>query len=124
MGLSYGIGSLLVGDYDATIRIASTNAINSPQVLTLKLHVIPPVCFWEPFDYYDGNLTLMGGANWSGTATNQLVMDGRVLEIIGGPGQVSASHPLACAGSNPGSGDTPFISQNLAAFHSLVTKLR
>jgi hypothetical protein len=98
--LAYNTAALVVGDYDARIYITSANAANSPQVVAIKLRVIPPVCFWEPFDYYDGNLALMGGANWSGTATNQLIVDGRVLQIIGGPGVVSASHPLACAGSN------------------------
>jgi hypothetical protein len=100
LAVGYNTSALLVGDYETTIRLVSTNAANSPQIIAVKLHVIPPACFWEPFDYYDGNLILMGSTNWSGTATNQLLIDGRVLEIIGGPGQVSASHPLACAGSN------------------------
>ena len=98
--LAYSTASLAVGDYTGTIQVASTNAVNSPQSIGVKLHVIPPACFWEPFDYYDGNLALMGSANWSGSATSQLFVKGGALEIIGGGGVVSATHPLNCAGSN------------------------
>jgi hypothetical protein len=97
---SYNTAALAVGDYDALFQVASTNTANSPRTVAVKLHVIPPACFWEPFDFYDGNLTLMGGANWSGSATNQLVAESGALRIIGGGGAVSATHPINCAGSN------------------------
>jgi hypothetical protein len=96
----YNTAALAVGDYDAVIQVASTNAGSSPQTIAVKLHVIPSACFWEPFDYYNGNLTLMGSANWSGSATNQLVTQNRGLKIIGGGGVASATHPANCAGSN------------------------
>jgi hypothetical protein len=62
--------------------------------------VIPTLCFWEPFSFYDGDLTLMGSANWSGSATNQLQVENGALRILGGGGQVSATHAVSCAGSN------------------------
>ena len=96
----YNTTALAVGDYDAVIQVASTNAGNSPQTIAVKLHVVPSACSWEPFDYYDGNLTLMGSANWSGSATNQLVAQGGGLKIIGGGGVVSATRTVNCAGSN------------------------
>jgi len=98
--IAYDTAGLPVGDYETTIQVASTNAINSPQSIAVKLRVIPVACFWEPFDYYAGDLALMGGANWSGSATNQLVVDGGRLRIVGGAGAVSASHTVNCAGSN------------------------
>jgi|GEM_PF-5396299 hypothetical protein len=98
--LSYNTAALAVGDYDAVIQITSANASHSPQTIPVKLQVIPAACFWEPFDYYEGNLTLMGGANWSGSATNQLVAEDRSLKIVGGGGLVSATRVVNCAGSN------------------------
>jgi len=99
--VGYGTASLAVGDYDALIQIASANAANSPQIIAVKIHVIPTSCFREPFDYYDGNLTAMGIANWSGaSATNQLLIEGSQLKILGGGGQVGATHSVSCAGSN------------------------
>ena len=92
--------ALAVGDHDAIVQVASPNAAHSPQSIAVKLQVIPAACFWEPFDYYGGNLTLMGSANWTGSATNQLVVENDRLKIIGGGGLVSANHPVNCAGSN------------------------
>jgi hypothetical protein len=100
VAVGFGTASLAIGDYDVMIQVASPNAANSPQMIAVKVHVIPTACFWEPFDYYDGNLTTMGIANWSGAATNQLQVNNRVLEIFGGGGQVSATHAVNCAGSN------------------------
>jgi hypothetical protein len=91
---------LTVGDYDALIQVASAQAVNSPQSIPVTVHIIPPSCFWEPFDFYDGNLTLMGAAKWSGTASNELQVQNRVLKIFGGSGAVSASHMVNCTGSN------------------------
>jgi hypothetical protein len=96
----YNTAALSIGDHDAVIQVTSTNATNSPQTIAVKLHVIPSACFWEPFDYYEGNLTLMGGANWSGNATNQLVVEDGSLRIVGGGGLVSATHTVGCPGSN------------------------
>jgi len=97
---SYNAASLPVGDYDAVIQVGSTNAAHSPQTIAIKLEVIPAACFWEPFDYYDGNLTLMGGVSWNGSATNQLVAEDGALKIGGGGGLVSAAHAINCAGSS------------------------
>ena len=96
----YNTTALPVGDHDAVIQVSSSNAANSPRTIAVKLHVVPPACFRDPFDFYDGNLTVMGGANWSGSATNQLVVEERTLRIIGGGGSVSAAHNVSCPGSN------------------------
>jgi hypothetical protein len=96
----YNAAALAIGDHDAVIQVVSTNAANSPQTIAVRLHVIPPACFWEPFDFYNGNLTLMGSANWSGNATNQLQVEDSVLRIVGGGGQVSATRSVSCVGSN------------------------
>jgi len=98
--IAYNAASLTVGDYETAIRVASTNAAHSPQTVTVKLHVLPPACFWEPFSYYDGNLTTMGSVNWSGSATNQILLEDGALKIVGGAGAVSATHPVSCGGSN------------------------
>lgn len=100
VAIAYNVPGLGVGDYQGAIRVASMEASNWPQMVTVKLHVIPPACFWEPFEYYDGNLTTMGYANWSGSATNQLQVEKGVLRIPGGGGAVSASHAVGCGGSN------------------------
>jgi len=71
VNISYNLSSLAVGDYQSVIRITSTNAANSPQLLPVTLHVLAPVCFWEPFSFYDGNLATMGAISWSGTASRQ-----------------------------------------------------
>jgi hypothetical protein len=97
---TFNTAALPPGDHDAVIHVTSASASNSPQALPVRLHLLPAACFAEAFDYYDGHLTLMGGANWSGGATNQLVIDEGVLRIIGGGGLVSAAHPVNCAGSN------------------------
>jgi hypothetical protein len=98
--LIYSTASVPIGDYDVMVQVASGNAANSPQPIAVTLHVIPTACFWEPFDYYDGVLTTMGIANWSGNATNQVVVEDGALRILGGGGQVSATHAVSCAGSN------------------------
>jgi len=98
--LLYSTAALPVGDHDALVRFSATNAANSPRTLAVTLHVIPSACFWEPFDYYEGNLTLMGGANWSGSATNQIVVERGALRMVGGGGVVSATHSVSCVGSN------------------------
>lgn len=98
--IAYAVAGLAVGDYEATIQIASANPANSPQPVAVNLHIIPAVCFWEPFDYYAGNLTTMGGANWSGTATTELQVESAALRIPGGGGVFSATHAVGCAGSN------------------------
>src|SRR6185436_5094004 len=46
------------------------------------------------------NLTLMGSANWTGSAVNQLQIENDVLKIFGGAGVTSATHTVSCAGSN------------------------
>src|SRR5205823_4053164 len=71
VSVAYDLASLSVGDYAAAIQISSPNAANAPLILPVSLHLLPPACVWEPFDYYDGNLTTMGAANWSGAASNQ-----------------------------------------------------
>ncbi|HEY2952779.1 MAG TPA: hypothetical protein VGK40_09360 [Verrucomicrobiae bacterium] len=98
--ISYTTAGLAVGDYGAVIQIASTNAANSPQFLPLNLHVLPPACFAETFSFYDGNLTTMGAASWSGSASNQILLDDGALKIVGGAGSFDARHALSCAGSN------------------------
>jgi hypothetical protein len=98
--LAYSTAALAVGNYAAALEIGSTNAVNSPRTIPVRLHVIPPVCFREPFDYYDGNLTQMGSASWSGSATNQLLIENDALRIFGGAGAVSGTHAVSCAGSN------------------------
>ncbi|HMJ63764.1 MAG TPA: hypothetical protein VK615_00315, partial [Candidatus Binatia bacterium] len=98
--IAYSTAALAVGDFDALVQVASANAANSPETVTVNLHVIPSACFWEPFSFYDGDLTLMGSANWSGSATNQLQVENGGLRILGGGGQVSATHAVSCAGSN------------------------
>src|SRR5439155_643558 len=84
----------------ALVQIGSAAAGNSPQAVTVNLHVIPPVCFWEPFSYYDGNLTTMGNLNWSGSATSEIQAQNGTLKIMGGAGLFSAAHAVNCAGSN------------------------
>src|SRR6185295_8993387 len=54
---TFNTSLLPVGDYNAHILITSSNASKSPQIISVKLHIVPSACFWEPFDYYDGNLT-------------------------------------------------------------------
>ena len=98
--LGYTTAGLGVGDYEATLQVASVNALNSPQAVAVKLHVIPAVCFWEPFAYYDGDLTKFGSANWSGSATDQIQVESGVLKVFGGAGVVNAAHSVSCAGSN------------------------
>lgn len=98
--LGYATASLAVGSYTAIVQIASSDAINAPQTLAVHLHVVPAACFREPFDYYPGNLTTMGSANWSGPATDQVRVEDGVLKFQGGAGQTSAAHPLNCAGAN------------------------
>jgi hypothetical protein len=91
---------LAVGDYEAGIQLSSTNAANSPQTIDVILHVIPAVCFWEPFSYYDGNLNAMGNANWSSSASNQIQVENATVKVLGGGGAVNATHSVSCAGSN------------------------
>lgn len=98
--LTYNSVGLPVGDHEAIVQIVSPNVINSPQTVRIRLHVIPAMCFWEPFAYYDGNLTTMGGVNWAGSATNQLVVENHTLKNIGGGGVVSATNAILCTGSN------------------------
>jgi hypothetical protein len=100
LSLAYNAAPLPVGDHEGLVQIVSAKAVNSPQSVRIKLRVIPAVCFWEPFAYYDGNLTTMGSASWAGSATNQLLVGDNALKIIGGGGLVSAAHSLSCAGSN------------------------
>jgi hypothetical protein len=100
ISLAYNTAGLAAGDHEGVVRVMSSNGIDGPQIITVKLHVIPAACFWEPFAYYDGNLTTMGSANWSGSATNQIVAERGELRILGGAGVVSATHAVACAGSN------------------------
>ena len=100
ISINYAAANLSPGDYASSILITSTNAANSPQSIMVKLHVIPALCFWEPFDYYNGNLTTMGVANWTGSATGELQTDSGTLKIVGGAGLFSASHPVNCVGSN------------------------
>jgi hypothetical protein len=100
ISILYATAGLAVGDYETTIQCTSADAANSPQAIEVILHIIPTACFWEPFGYYDGQLTMMGGANWSGTATNQLQVENGALKIFGGGGNVSATHAVSCAGSN------------------------
>jgi hypothetical protein len=100
LSLTYNTSGLSPGDYEGALQLVSPNANNSPQTVRVKLHIIPAVCFREPFPYYDGNLTTMGSANWSGSASNQLLAEQSTLKMVGGGGAVSATHPLGCAGSN------------------------
>src|SRR6185369_11824080 len=50
---AYNTSTLAVGDYDAVIQVSSPNALHSPQLVSVKVHVVPAACFWDPFDYYD-----------------------------------------------------------------------
>jgi hypothetical protein len=100
MNLIYDVADLSVGDYAAAIQIASSNGANGPLVLPVTLHVIPPECISEPFDYYDGNLTTMGAANWSGTAAESMVIDAGRLKASGGSGTTQAQRAVSCPGSN------------------------
>jgi hypothetical protein len=47
------------------------------------------------FGYYDGNLTTMGGANWSGAATSEITAESGALKIVGGTGTVAYAKVLA-----------------------------
>jgi hypothetical protein len=98
--INYSTASLAADDYYAAIQVTSTNAADSPQTMPLALHVIAPACLWEPFNYYDGDLTTMGGANWSGTASNQIVIAEGTLNLTGGSGAVEARRVLSCSSSN------------------------
>jgi hypothetical protein len=98
--INWNTAPLAVGDYLALVQILSGNALNSPQSLPVNLRVIPPVCYWEPFSYYNGNLNTMAAANWSGTASNQIVTESGLLKFIGGGGSVTSRHLLLCPGSN------------------------
>lgn len=97
--LGYNTAGLSPADYEATIQVTAATT-NSPQTTRVLLHVVPSACFREPFDYYDGYLTTMGGANWSGSATHQLRTETGTVRIWGGGGTVSATHVVNCAGSN------------------------
>jgi len=100
IAINYTTSALAPGEYEAQIEIASASANNSPQFVTVRLRVIPLACVWEPFSYYDGRLTTMGAANWTGSATNQLVVERGLIKITGGAGVVSATRTAGCAGSN------------------------
>src|SRR5262249_8287573 len=63
MTLIYDVAALPVGDQAAKIQITSSNALNGPVNLPVLLHVLPSACVWEPFDYYNGNVTIMSAAN-------------------------------------------------------------
>jgi len=100
VSISYSTASLAADDYHATIEVKSTNASNSQQAIPITLHVIPSTCLWEPFNYYDGDLTTMGAANWSGTAGNQMEIAEGTLNVAGGSGAVEARRTISCSGSN------------------------
>jgi hypothetical protein len=100
LAINYSTASLTVGDYAGTIQITSANAVNSPQAIPVLLHVIPPACLWEPFDYYDGNLTTMASAVWSGSAGEPIAIEDGALKLMGGTGTVEARRTISCAGSN------------------------
>jgi len=100
IAVSYDTSGLAAGSHAGEILVTSTNASNSPQALAVLVQVVPRACFREPFSYYDGDLTTMGSAGWSGTATNQIVVEDGALKILGGGGAASATCPVSCAGSN------------------------
>ncbi len=98
MTISYAASGLAIGDHEGTIRIASPQASNSPRMVSILLHVVPASCFRDSFSYYDGDLTVMGGASWSGSATSQIVVQNDALEVVGGGGAASAADAVLCGG--------------------------
>lgn len=98
--INYQTAAMPVGDYTGAIQVTSPDAANSPLTIPVNLHVIPPACLWEPFTYYDGNLTTMGGANWTGIAANEAAAENGALKLSGGSGTVTASRTVSCAGAN------------------------
>ena len=58
------------------------------------------ICFAEYFDYPDGWLQGKGG--WSGTATDQIVVENGTLRICGGSGAYDQVYLVSCG--DPGSG--------------------
>jgi len=98
--LNYNLAALPVADYVAGIQITSSNAFNGPVNLPVTVHVLPPACVWEPFDYYDGNLTVMGVANWVGSAADSMFIDCGRLKVRGGSGTVDALRSVQCGSSN------------------------
>jgi hypothetical protein len=64
------------------------------------VHVLPPACLWEPFDYYDGALTTMGTPFWSGSPAAEVAVSSGVLTVAGGSGGLLAQRAAACAASN------------------------
>jgi hypothetical protein len=98
VGVIYHTSGLAPGDHEGSLEVASTNGTDSPQTVTVLLHVVPPARFRDGFSYYDGELTTMGGANWSGTATGQLLVENGLLEVRGGAGASAAAHLLPAGG--------------------------
>lgn len=99
IAVSYNTAPVTVGDYSGAIVITAAGATNSPQTIPATLHVVPAAQVWEPFGYYDGNLTTMGGANWSGAATSEMTATSGALKIVGGTGAVTAQRSAASAGA-------------------------
>jgi len=99
INISYNTTPVTVGDYSGTITINAPAATNSPRFVPVMLHVVPSAQVWEPFAYYDGNLTTMGGTNWTGIATNETSLQHGVLKIVGGSGTVSAQRAASGAGA-------------------------
>jgi hypothetical protein len=99
IGVSFNTAPVILGDYSATITIDAPAATNSPRTVPVMLHVVPAAQVWEPFAYYDGDLTTMGGANWTGVATNEMRMEAGVLKISGGSGTVTAQRAATGMGA-------------------------
>jgi hypothetical protein len=96
VNINYLVSGLAVGDHEGVITVASANGANSPQPVNVIVHVVPPACIRETFSYYDGDLTVMGGAAWSGDAAGQLACEKGTLTVRGGGGGVSAARPAPC----------------------------
>jgi hypothetical protein len=99
IAVGYNTAPVAVGDYSGVIAISAAGAANSPQTIPATLRVVPAAQVWEPFGYYDGNLTTMGGANWSGAATSEITADAGALKITGGTGTVATQRTAPSVGA-------------------------
>jgi len=96
----YNTAPLSAGDHSALLTVSAAGT--SPVSLPATLHLLPPAQVWEPFSYYDGSLTTMGTANWSGSPSLELSLESGTLKITGGTGSITAQRPAAASGSAGG----------------------
>ncbi len=93
----YNTAPLDVGDHRALVTISADTSASL--TLPVTLHLLPPAQVWEPFTYYDGPLTTLGNANWSGSAGSESSLESGTLKITGGTGAVTAQRAATAAGS-------------------------